>query len=75
MKPVIIMELAPEQYDNQSDFIKVVEMLVSFGYKYYSLNEKIQYPSDPYALIKNIPKNGSINVVARAVNNRLERVL
>ena len=75
MKPVIIMELAPEQYDNQSDFIKVVEMLTSFGYKYYSLNEKIQYPSDPYALIKNIPKNGSINVVARAVNNRLERVL
>jgi hypothetical protein len=69
------MELAPEQYDNQSDFIKVVEMLVSFDYKYYSLNEKIQYPSDPYALIKNIPKNGSINVVARVVNNRLERVL
>ncbi len=67
MKPVIIMELAPEQYDNQSDFIKVVEMLVSFDYKYYSLNEKIQYPSDPYALIKNIPKNGSINVVARVV--------
>jgi FkbM family methyltransferase len=67
MKPTLIMELAPEQYDNQNDFLKVVEILVSEGYRYYSLDEKTQYPIEPHALIRNIPTNGSINVVARAV--------
>jgi FkbM family methyltransferase len=67
LRPVIIMELAPSQYDNQNDFLKVVDILMSAGYRYYSLDEAYQYPSEPYALIENIPTNGSINVVARVV--------
>ena len=47
IKPIIIMELAPDQYDNKSDFIKVVNILVSAGYRYYSLDETSQYPSEP----------------------------
>jgi FkbM family methyltransferase len=67
IKPTLIMEFAPEQYDNPNDFLKVVEILVSEGYRYYSLNEKTQYSIEPHVLIKNIPTNGSINVVARAL--------
>jgi len=67
LRPVIIMELAPSQYDNQNDFLKVVDILMSAGYRYYSLDEAYQYPSEPYALIESIPTNGSINVVARVV--------
>jgi FkbM family methyltransferase len=66
-KPIIIMELAPDQYNNKNDFLEVVDMLSSMGYKYYSLNEMLQYPSKPQELIENIPTNGSINVVARVV--------
>ena len=53
--------------DDLNDFLKVVEILVSEGYRYYSLNEKTQYSIEPHVLIKNIPTNGSINVVARAL--------
>ena len=67
IKPTLIMEFAPEQYDNPNDFLKVVEILVLEGYRYYSLNEKTQYSIEPHVLIKNIPTNGSINVVARAL--------
>ena len=67
LKPTIIMELAPEQYDNQDDFLKVIDVLVSIGYRYYSLDEAFQYPNEPYALIEKIPTNGSIHVIARAV--------
>ena len=67
LKPTIIMELAPEQYVEYADFFKVVDTLVSAGYRYYSLDEKSEYSNEPHKLIKNIPKNGSINVVARVV--------
>jgi len=65
MKPVIIMELAPEQYDNENDFMEVIKILVLAGYNFYSLNEKFKYPNAPLDLVGYIPKNGSINVVAR----------
>ena len=37
------------------------------GYKFLSLNEKIKYPSDVSLLRDRIPKNGSINIVAKKV--------
>ena len=65
MKTPLIMELAPEQYDDINDFYKVVKILTSMKYSFYSLDEKFTYPSEPHALIKHIPTNGSINVVAK----------
>jgi FkbM family methyltransferase len=65
MKVTLIMELAPEQYEDINDFYKVVETLTSMKYSFYSLDEKLTYPSKPSALIKYIPTNGSINVVAK----------
>jgi FkbM family methyltransferase len=64
-KPPLIMELAPEQYEDKSDFTKVVNLLLNLGYVFYSLNEKIKFSNDIYKLQKSIPKNGSINVIAR----------
>jgi len=65
MKTTLIMELAPEQYDDINDFYKVVKILTSMKYSFYSLDEKFTYPSKLHDLIKYIPKNGSINVVVK----------
>jgi FkbM family methyltransferase len=67
IKPTIIMELAPEQYNDKNDFMKAMSILVSAGYRFYSLDEKFQYPSEPLDIISYVPTNGSINVVAKVV--------
>ena len=63
--PTFVMELGPDQYEKKENFDKVVELLISMGYKFLSLNEKIKYPSDVSLLRDRIPKNGSINIVAK----------
>ena len=61
------MELGPDQYEKNSNFDKVVQLMVSIGYKFYSLNENVKYPSDSMLLRKIIPEMGSINVIAKSV--------
>lgn len=63
--PIFVMEFGPDQYEMKEDFDESVNLLVSMGYKFFSLNEKIQYPSDISLLRNIIPKNGSINIVAK----------
>jgi len=64
-KPIIVMELAPDQYNDRNDFIEVINILSNIGYHYYSLDESKQYPTNPNQLIRKIPENGSINIIAR----------
>jgi len=66
-KPIFVMELGPDQYEKNSNFDKVVQLMVSIGYKFYSLNENVKYPSDSMLLRKIIPEMGSINVIAKSV--------
>jgi len=64
-RPIFVMELGPDQYEKNSNFDKVVELMVSMGYEFYSLNERVKYPSDSILLRKIIPEMGSINVIAK----------
>ena len=63
--PTFVMEFGPDQYEIKKNFDEAVNLLGNMGYKFFSLNEKIQYPSDVSLIRKIIPKNGSINIVAR----------
>lgn len=64
-RPIFVMELGPDQYEKNSNFDKVVQLMVSMGYEFYSLNESVKYPNDSILLRKLIPKMGSINVIAK----------
>jgi FkbM family methyltransferase len=64
-RPIFVMELGPDQYEKNSNFDKVVELMVSMGYEFYSLNESVKYPNDSILLRKIIPEMGSINVIAK----------
>jgi|TARA_B110000008_G_C16958928_1_gene559340 FkbM family methyltransferase len=63
--PTFVMEFGPDQYEINEDFDEAVNLLLAMNYKFFSLNEKIQYPSDISLLRDIIPKNGSINIVAK----------
>jgi len=65
--PIFVMELAPDQYEKKENFDKVVELLLSLGYRFLSLNEKIKFPSEISLLKDKIPKNGGINIVAKRI--------
>jgi FkbM family methyltransferase len=65
--PIFVMELAPDQYEKKENFDKVVELLISMGYRFLSLNEKIKLPSEISLLKDKIPKNGGINIVAKRI--------
>ena len=67
-KPTLIMELAPSSYDEPSDFDKTIVLLSEIGYVFYSLNEKIKLSTNVNELKKIISKSGSINVIARIIN-------
>jgi FkbM family methyltransferase len=67
-KPVFVMELGPDQYENNNNFDRVVRLMVSWGYGFYSLDEIVKYPDDSILLRKIIPEMGSINVVAKIVD-------
>lgn len=64
-KPILVMELAPEQYTSYLDFTKVIDLLLNLGYIFYSLNEKTKFSTNIKEIKKIIPKNGSINVIAK----------
>lgn len=64
-RPIFVMELGPDQYEKNSNFDKVVELMVSMGYEFYSLNESVKYPNNSILLRKIIPEMGSINVIAK----------
>jgi len=64
-KPIFVMELGPDQYEKNDNFDKVIQLMVSMGYEFYSLNEDIKYPNDSALLRKIIPKMGSINAIAK----------
>ena len=64
-KPTFVMELGPDQYEENNNFDKVIQLMVSMGYDFYSLNEAVKYPCDSTLLRKIIPKMGSINAIAK----------
>jgi FkbM family methyltransferase len=64
-RPIFVMELGPDQYEKNSNFDKVIQLMVSMGYEFYSLNESVKYPNDSILIRKLIPKMGSINVIAK----------
>jgi len=63
-KPIFVMELGPDQYEINSNFDKVVQLIVSAGYEFYSLDKGVKYPNNSIQLRKIIPYMGSINVIA-----------
>jgi FkbM family methyltransferase len=64
-KPVFVMELAPDQYEKNSDFDKTIQLMSSMGYEFYPLNEVTKYPDDSTLLRNLIPDMGSINIIAK----------
>jgi len=65
-KPGIFMELAPYCYANEpSGFSELVNLLSNAGYFFFRLPDKSPLPADPATLVQHeIPRNGSINVLA-----------
>jgi FkbM family methyltransferase len=63
--PTFVMEFGPDQYEVNEHFDEAVNILINMGYHFYSLNEKIKYPLDVSLLRNIIPRNGSINIVAK----------
>jgi len=66
-RPDILMELAPYCYSEQpGGFDSLVELLSKASYSFYLLDTTTRLPNTPEELAKNyIPKNGSINILAR----------
>jgi FkbM family methyltransferase len=63
--PTFVMEFGPDQYEVNEHFDKAINLLINMGYYFFSLNEKIKYPLDVLLVRDLIPKNGSINIVAK----------
>lgn len=64
--PVIVMELAPYVFHPPERFDAMVHLLAEYGYTFAPLGSSRQLPSDPGQLRATIPRNGSVNVVARS---------
>ena len=63
-RPVIVMELAPYVFHPAEKFDQMVNLLTLKGYTFRPLGSSQALPSDPGALRSEIPRGGSVNVVA-----------
>lgn len=63
-RPVIVMELAPYVFHPPEKFDRMVSALTLLGYVFRPLGSSEELPSDPDALRSQIPRGGSVNVVA-----------
>jgi len=64
-RPKILLELAPYVFHNEPNkFNQFIKILTDKGYCFFELSSKKLLPSECEALLKIIPKNGSINVLA-----------
>jgi hypothetical protein len=64
-KPVLVMELAPYVFNPPEKFDAMVLLLTGCGYVFAPLGSSRTLSSDPVGLKASIPRNGSVNVVAR----------
>lgn len=64
--PPILMELAPYCH-TPGEFEEIIRLLTGHGYRFFQPPGRAPLPDEPAALLKHIPKNGSINVIAAVV--------
>lgn len=69
--PIIVMELAPYVFHPPEKFDAMVNLLTEYGYVFEPLGSSRRLPSDLPQLRASIPRNGSVNVVARPGDNRV----
>jgi len=63
-RPIIVMELAPYVFHPKEKFDQMVNLLARAHYVFQALGANRRLPSDPGALRRLIPGEGSVNVVA-----------
>ncbi len=63
-RPILVMELAPYVFHPPERFDQMVNLLAASNYSFRPLASTRDLPTDPAALRKLIPAEGSVNVVA-----------
>jgi len=71
--PVMVMELAPFVFHPESKFDAMVELLSGLGYRFLPLGSSKPLPAEPRALRRQIPRAGSVNVVAMCAERAAAR--
>lgn len=64
-KPLIMMELAPYVLMDDDEFSKLIDFITLLKYRIYALDTRSPLPIITSEIMKLIPKNGAINILAK----------